>query len=73
VYDERIGARIKELREIKGWSRKELGKRTGSNPNAVGRDERGGAIGTKRILKYAQAFGVEPELILEVLDEEEDE
>lgn len=67
--DKRLGERIRELRTLCGWSQIELGQRTGSNRHAVSRDERTGQIGTKRVLKYAEAFGITSALILEVLEE----
>jgi transcriptional regulator with XRE-family HTH domain len=68
---ERVGQRIRELRELRGWSLAELARRTGTTREAVSCDERGRPISTKRVLKYAQAFKVEPDLILEVIDEPE--
>lgn len=71
--DNRLGVRVRELRKIRGWSQRELAVLTDTNEKAVGRDEREGRIGIKRIGKYATAFGVQPELILEILDDGEEE
>lgn len=68
--DKRLGIRIRELRNIKGWTQEELAKRTGGSRPQVGRDERTGHMSTGRIFKYAEAFKVVPALITEVLDEE---
>lgn len=72
MRDPRLGARVRELREIRGWSQETLARMTGTSREAVSRDERTGAFEVRRILRYAAAFGVVPELLLEVLDEEEE-
>jgi transcriptional regulator with XRE-family HTH domain len=65
-----IGKRIRELREVRGWSQKELAERVGSYRPIVGRIERGKhEQSTETILLYAKAFGVSPELIIEVIEE----
>jgi transcriptional regulator with XRE-family HTH domain len=65
-----VGKRIRELREIRGWSQAELARRVGTHRPIVGRVERGiHGQGTNTILKYAEALQVRPELIVEVIDE----
>ncbi|MCK5643225.1 MAG: helix-turn-helix transcriptional regulator [Gammaproteobacteria bacterium] len=66
--DQKLGARIRELRLLKGWSQQELADKTGGSRPQIGRDEREGGFSTDRILRYAEAFGVGPDLILEVTD-----
>lgn len=70
MRDPRLGARVRELRLLRGWSQKQLADKTSTSREAVCRDERLGGFSLDRVLRYAGAFGVVPELILEVLDEE---
>lgn len=70
-HSERVGQRLRELRELRGWSQLHLARLTGTARNAVSCDELGRPISTKRVLAYAEAFKVKPELILEVIDEPE--
>ena len=51
--------RIRELRERKGWSQAELGRRAGLNHSVVSRAERGeAAITVSTLEKVAKALGV---------------
>jgi transcriptional regulator with XRE-family HTH domain len=67
-----IGKRIKELRTIRGWTQKELAVKVGSYKEIVNRLEhgKGSNPSIKTILKYAKAFQVTPELIIEVVEEQ---
>lgn len=60
-----LGRRIQKLREARNWTRAELAMRTGSNTQAVGRDERNGRLGTHRLSKYAEAFGLDISRLLD--------
>ena len=66
-----IGNRIRELRQLRGWSQRELAEKLGSHRPIVCRVENGrvGCQSIDTILRYARAFDVTPELITEVLDE----
>lgn len=68
-----IGQRIKELRIIRGWTQRELAVKVGSYKEIVNRLEHGGkgsCPSIKTILKYTKAFQVDPELIIEVIEEQ---
>jgi len=67
-----MGKRIRELRKIRGWTQLDLARRLGSHREIVARVERGQHVSSMdTILRYAQAFGVTPDLITEVVDEEQ--
>ena len=60
-----VGARIRRLREKKGWSQEELGFRSGLHRNYVGGVERGERnIAVVNIAKLAKAFRVRPRDLL---------
>lgn len=67
-----IGKRIKELRTIRGWTQSELAVKVGSYREIVQRLEngKGSRPSIKTILRYAKAFQVTPELIIEVIEEQ---
>ena len=70
---EKIGARLRALREARGWSTPEMAARVQSHRPVVSRIE-GGAYHLPTlttILAYAKALGVQPSEILCVLDEPE--
>ena len=52
-----LGERVRNLREERGWSQKELAKRTGMSQPAVARFEAGGTTPTLAVLdRMARAF-----------------
>ena len=61
-----IGRRIKELREAKGLSQAELGRRAGVSAAAVSQWENRQTKGLKgaSLIRAAQALGVEPSVLL---------
>lgn len=67
--DKRLGQRVRELRKSRGWSQLELARRTGGSRPQVSRDERTGCFNTRRVLKYAEVFGVDPGSIVGVLED----
>ncbi len=55
----RLGERIKELREKKGWEQKDLAKKIGMNAGNLSRIEQGKQGTTlKRLEKIAKVLGV---------------
>lgn len=59
------GEAIRMLRELKGWTQKELSKRSGiqvSNISLLENDKI--EIGKKRVIGLAKAFGVHPAIIM---------
>lgn len=60
-----VGARVRELREAKGWSQEELGFEAGLHRNYVGGIERGERnVAIVNIAKLAKALGVRPRELL---------
>jgi transcriptional regulator with XRE-family HTH domain len=60
-----VGARVRELREAKGWSQEELGFQAGLHRNYVGGIERGERnVAIVNIGKLAKALGVRPRDLL---------
>ncbi|VAX33580.1 hypothetical protein MNBD_NITROSPIRAE01-555 [hydrothermal vent metagenome] len=67
------GEALRMLRELKGWTQKELSKRSGiqvSNISLLENDKI--EIGKKRVLGLANALGVHPAIIMFPEYEEED-
>lgn len=67
------GEALRMLRELKGWTQKELSKRSGiqvSNISLLENDKV--EIGKKRVLGLAKALGVHPAIIMFPEYEEED-
>ncbi len=67
------GEALRMLRELKGWTQKELSKRSGiqvSNISLLENDKI--EIGKKRVLELAKALGVHPAIIMFPEYEEED-
>ncbi len=59
------GEVIKMLRELKGWTQKELAARCGISPSNLSQLEHGRLeIGKKRAQQLATAFGVHPAIIM---------
>ena len=60
-----VGARVRRLREKKGWSQEDLGFESGLHRNYVGGIERGERnVGLVNLAKLARAFGVRPRDLL---------
>lgn len=60
-----VGAKVRELREAKGWSQEELGFESGLHRNYVGRIERGEQnVAVVNLAKLAKALGVRPSALL---------
>ena len=60
-----VGAKVRELREAKGWSQEELGFESGLHRNYVGRIERGEQnVAVVNLAKLAKALGVRPSELL---------
>jgi transcriptional regulator with XRE-family HTH domain len=56
---------IRMLRELKGWTQKELSARSGINASNISLLENGRVeIGKKRAEQLAKAFGVHPAIIM---------
>lgn len=56
-----VGARVRELREAKGWSQEQLGFKSGLHRNYVGGIERGERnVGIENLARLAKALGVSP-------------
>lgn len=56
-YAFELGERVRELREERGWSQKELASRTGMTQPSVARFEAGGTTPTLAVLdRMARAF-----------------
>ncbi len=56
-----VGAKVRELREAKGWSQEELGFKSGLHRNYVGGIERGERnVAIVNLAKLAKALGVRP-------------
>ncbi len=61
-----IELRLRELRERRGWSQAELGRRAGVSASTVNRAERGETrtLSLGNLEKLAQALGVQPGSLL---------
>ena len=60
-----VGAKLRRLREKRGWSQEDLGFEAGLHRNYVGGIERGERnVGIENIAKLANAFGVRPRDLL---------
>ncbi len=60
-----VGARLRRLREGKGWSQEELGFESSLHRNYIGGIERGERnVGVENISKLAHALGVRPRDLL---------
>ncbi len=58
---EKVGRRVRELREAKGWSQEELGFRSDLHRNYIGGIERGERnVALLNLEKLAKAPGVHP-------------
>ena len=67
---QKLGARIREVRQAHGLSQRELGRRVGISHVAVSYVERGfNGCTMDRLACYAKALGVPPSHLLCVLDE----
>lgn len=56
---------IRMLRELKGWTQKELSKRSGISPTNISLLENGKVeIGKKRAVQLAKAFDLHPAIIM---------
>jgi transcriptional regulator with XRE-family HTH domain len=59
------GEVIRMLRELKGWTQQDLGKRSGMNASNISLLENGRVeIGKKRAEQLAKAFDVHPAIIM---------
>ncbi len=59
------GETIKMLRELKGWTQKDLAKRCGINETNISLLENGKVdIGKKRAEQLSNAFGIHPAIIM---------
>lgn len=55
----KVGRRIRELRQKKGWSQEELAEEAGLHRTYIGQVERGEkSIGVENLFKIAKALGV---------------
>lgn len=60
-----VGAKVRKLREAKGWSQEELGFKSGLHRNYVGGIERGERnVAIVNVAKLAKALGVRPSELL---------
>lgn len=60
-----VGAKVRELREAKGWSQEELGFKSCLHRNYVGGIERGERnVAIVNVAKLAKALGVRPSELL---------
>ena len=60
-----IGLRLRELRERKGWSQAELGRRAGVHHSVINRAERGVTdLSLSTLEKLARALKVSPRTLL---------
>ncbi len=67
------GEALRMLRELKGWTQKELSKRSGIQVSNISLLENNKIeIGKKRVLGLAKALGVHPAIIMFPEYEEED-
>ncbi len=63
----KVGRRIKELRQKKGWSQEKLAEEAGLHRTYIGQVERGEkSIGVDHLRRVAVALGVQPSEILGV-------
>jgi transcriptional regulator with XRE-family HTH domain len=60
--------RIKTLRNAKGWSQKELARRSGVSQQLIGKIETGGLAESRKIHAIARAFGLSVEELLDAAD-----
>jgi ribosome-binding protein aMBF1 (putative translation factor) len=60
-----LGATVRRLREVKGWSQTELARQAGMTQSAVARFEAGGTIPTIPVLQRL-AHALEADLIVQV-------
>lgn len=69
-YAERIGARVRALREAAGLTQGELARRTGIHRPNIARIESGRHMPSlDTVVRIARALDVQPSAILSVLDE----
>ena len=60
-----VGAKLRKLREGKGWSQEQLGFEAGLHRNYIGGIERGERnVGVVNIAKLASSLGVRPRALL---------
>jgi len=60
-----VGAKLRKLREKKGWSQEQLGFEAGLHRNYIGGIERGERnVGVVNIAKLASSLGVRPRNLL---------
>jgi len=61
----KVGRRIRELRQKKGWSQEKLAEEAGLHRTYIGQVERGEkSIGVENLFRLAAALGVQPATIL---------
>ncbi|HTW91483.1 MAG TPA: helix-turn-helix transcriptional regulator [bacterium] len=61
----KVGRRIRELRQKKGWSQEKLAEEAGLHRTYIGQVERGEKnIGVENLFRIAKAFDVEPAYML---------
>jgi transcriptional regulator with XRE-family HTH domain len=64
-FYQRLGRRLKALRQAKGWTQQELADKAELTPAFLSYLENGSRSGSlESLLKLAQALGVEPEALL---------
>ncbi len=65
VDPRRVASKIKELREVRGWSQSDLARAAGVTPAAISQIEGGGRIPTATVLALVgQVLGVSVDTIL---------
>jgi transcriptional regulator with XRE-family HTH domain len=70
---EGLGARLKALREAKGWTQEELARRAGISVASVRHLEQADRVDprTSSVVSLADAFGMAPERLLKALLQQE--
>lgn len=60
-----IRLRIRDLREERGWSQKELAERSGVRQATISNAERGASVNLPTLEQLADAFGINARFLIE--------